>query len=340
MRRVVLVQPGRVAIEEVQRPPTGPDDCVVAVSVAAVCSLDAHAFSGRATRLALGDPQVLGHEVFGQVLTPGASGLPIGTPVAVIGTSFCGACGACARGEVLACSAFSVAAGGYAEELVVPAAWCAWRLVPVDRASDPVAACYLDSIACAVRALNVGDLSPGDRLLVRGGGFMGCLVALIGKARGAEVTVVADSERSVRTLKRLDLNRTSNAGAARNRTSGHARVLVDVTGRRGLRQLVTEQLVPGGRLVLMTGGEGAELPASDLVYSRRLSIAHSFHSDLEDRREALGFLAPLREPLHLLSRGFPLADAGRALDLVARQAEMRCHLSLFPRLAPLSLHPA
>jgi len=159
------VRPRRVALEEFDDRRAGPEDCVIRVQTAAVCSLDARSFEGRATRLALGVPPVLGHEVFGHVVEPGAAAFGRGTPVAVINSSFCGACKDCARGQVLRCTAFAIAAGGYADELVVPAAWCKWRLVPVEPASDPVAACYLDSIACAVRALKIGVLAPGDRLL-------------------------------------------------------------------------------------------------------------------------------------------------------------------------------
>jgi len=328
MRRIVLVRPGEVALEEFDGRRAGPDDCIVRVQVAAVCSLDARSFEGHATRLDLGVPPVLGHEIFGHVVEPGATGFGRGTPVAIVNSSFCGRCQDCARGQFLHCTAFAIAAGGYADELVVPAAWCKWRLVPVEPTSDPVAACYLDSIACAVRALKIGRLASGDRLLVRGGGFMGCLVALVGRAWGADVTVLAESDRSARYLSRLELEHVSHAEAARSNPSQHADIVVDVSGRRGFSQVIGSQLGTGCRLVFMTGGEGAELPTSDIVYARRLTILHSFHSDLEDRREAVQFVRPLTAALRLISTGLPLAEAGRALDLVARRAEMRCHLVL------------
>jgi len=328
MRRIVLVQPRQVVLEESDDLRTDPNDCIICVQVAAVCSLDARAFEGRATRLDLGVPPVLGHEVFGHIIEPGAAAFGRGTPVAVINSSFCEVCKNCAQGQVLRCTDFAIAAGGYADELVVPARWCGWRLVPVEPTSDPVTACYLDSIACVVRALKMGVLAPGDRLLVRGGGFMGCLAALVGRALGADVTVVAESEGSARYLSRLDLERVSHAEAARSKPSRRADVAVDVTGRPRLSELVASQLGTGGRLVLMTGGGGAELLPSDLVHARHLNIMHSFHSDLEDRRDAVRFVRPLTEALHLMSTGFPLEEAGRALDLVARRAAMRCHLVL------------
>jgi len=157
---------------------------------------------------------------------------------------------------------------------------------------------------------------------------MGCLAALVGRAWGADVTVVAESERSARYLSRLNLERSSHAEATRADPSRRADVVVDVTGRRGLSQLVASQLETGGRLVLMTGGEGAELPPGDLVHARRLDIMHSFHSDLEDRWEAVRFIPPLAEALKLMSMGLPLEEAGRALELVASRAAMRCHLVL------------
>jgi D-arabinose 1-dehydrogenase-like Zn-dependent alcohol dehydrogenase len=328
MRRIVLVRPRKVVLEEFEDLRVGPKDCIVRVQVAAVCSLDARTFEGHVTRLDLGIPPVLGHEVFGHIIEPGATALGRGTPVAIINSSFCGMCEDCACGQVLRCTAFTIAAGGFADELVVPAEWCTWRLVPVEASSDPVAACYLDSIACAVRALKIGILAPGDRLLVRGGGFMGCLAALVGRAWGADVAVVAESERSAHYLSLLDLERVTHAQATRSKPSRHADVVVDVTGRRGLVQLVAFQLRTGGRLVLMKGGEGTELPPSDLVYARHLSIMHSFHSDLEDRREAVRFVPSLTDSLHLMSKELPLEEAGRALELVVRRAAMRCHLVL------------
>ena len=54
-----------------------------------------------------------------------------------------------------------------------------WRLVHLDRDADVVAAAYLDSISCMVRAMRIATIKKGQRILVLGDGFMSQVLAKI-----------------------------------------------------------------------------------------------------------------------------------------------------------------
>src|SRR5229473_3600586 len=99
IRRVVLAHPNELSLERVPRLAPSSDDCLIRVSVVAVCSADLKTYIGGQTRLELGDPPILGHEVSGIVQQSGSCGPAVGTLVGVIGSKFCRSCTQCLRGR-------------------------------------------------------------------------------------------------------------------------------------------------------------------------------------------------------------------------------------------------
>lgn len=327
-RRVVLVGDKMVAVENSIQFYFGRDDCVVKISVATVCSLDARAYSGESTRLLLGKPPVLGHECFGHVVHPGNSGLALGTAVGVIGTFFCGSCRACQHEQPLYCSALGIVGGAFADFVVIPSNWCRWRLVPLAAHTDPVVASNVDTISCAVRALRLGRLTPGQDVLIVGGGFVGLTLGLVAQLLGARPIVVADSALSRVALARNSITHASTAEIAETRRNANTVGLAVVVNEKPrLGELLVRAVAPGGCIVVMTSK--LKSPAISLaeIYLRRLSVLSSIHSDMEDRERAAAMLPSLSKAIREISKPYMLGSVNQALsDLVGRKV-MRCHLN-------------
>src|SRR5260370_41587343 len=72
MRAAVLVEPGRIEMEERQIPTPGPGDVLIRVSSVGVCGSDTHYYRhGRVGGFVVRQPLVLGHEAAGTIVGVG-----------------------------------------------------------------------------------------------------------------------------------------------------------------------------------------------------------------------------------------------------------------------------
>jgi threonine dehydrogenase-like Zn-dependent dehydrogenase len=326
MRQIVMRHPGEVELVEVDPIRPSPADYLVEVEAAAVCSLDARCFLGARTRLDLGVPAILGHEVCGRVVQSPATSPLRGTRVAVIGTLFCRTCRACVYGRFIECENLKISANGYSELLLVPAQWCDWRLVPLAEDVVPRAGAFTDSLSCILRALRLADLPAGSRLAVCGGGFMACLLAVAARAwKDLHVVMISDGDLGDSVLHEYGIERYAWDQLARNDDllrPGFA-AIVDLSGRKEFATLCERGLAHGGRIVLMTGHGNAVLPPAATVYKQRASILTSCHCDLDDRALAAQLIGVFQKAILSMSVEFPLAAAGEALRAVASQQVLR-----------------
>jgi propanol-preferring alcohol dehydrogenase len=183
---------GELRAVEQPRPDPAPDEVLVAVTVCGVCRTDLHVRDGDLPRRR--SPVVPGHEVVGTVAAAGASvsRFAVGDRVGVAWLRHtCGSCRFCRRGRENLCprSRFTGwdADGGYAEQLVVPAAF-AYEL-PAGL-PDEQAAPLLCAGIIGYRALRRANLPPGGRLGLYGFGASAHLTAQVALAEGAEVHVL------------------------------------------------------------------------------------------------------------------------------------------------------
>lgn len=201
MRAVVFVGNGEVSVESVTHPAIAdPGDAVVRVRRAAVCGTDLHTVA-HAEHVPRGT--VLGHEFAGDVVEvgPAVTGHRVGDRVVGADFTACGRCWWCRRGDHWECAdrrffgtgaAFGPALAGAQAELVrVPFADTVLRPVPADVDLD--AAVFLgDTLATGYAAVRRCGLTPGDTVVVIGGGPVGQLTSLAAQACGAGIVVVVE----------------------------------------------------------------------------------------------------------------------------------------------------
>jgi putative PIG3 family NAD(P)H quinone oxidoreductase len=164
--------------------------------------------------------------------------------------------------------------GGYAEQVVVPAA----QVLPIPRGVELVDAAGLPEVACTVwsNVVSLAGLSGGETLLVHGGGSgIGTFAIQLGRALGATVMTTARPQKHehLRELgAHVTIDYTSEDFVARIReaTTGRgANVILDIMGGSYLARNI-ESLAVNGRLVIigMQGGRGAELDIAALLAKR------------------------------------------------------------------------
>ena len=220
--------PGTVDVREVEPPPG--DGVRVKVVSAGICGSDLHL-------VALGLPAVtVGHEIAGM--------LDDGTAVAIEPLAACGECDGCRAGHEQRCREvlqrfYGLALdGGMADEILV-APRC---VVALPEAIEPTDASLVEPLAIAVHGLNRAGVTPGERVLIIGGGSIGLHALVVARHRGVAADLVA------RHGHQLDAGEALGAGTV---PGDDYDVVIDAAGTQSSIEEAIRRLRPGGRVLLL-----------------------------------------------------------------------------------------
>lgn len=262
MRAIVVEKPGdedAMRLAEVASPSLGEGDLRIRVAAAAVNRADLLQRQGLYPP-PRGSSPILGLECAGTVAEVGA-----------------GVSGWRAGERVMAL----LAGGGYAEEVVVPAA-CAMK-VPERLSLEEAAAVPEVFLTVFLNVFQLGALPDAGWALVHGGGSgIGTAAIQMVKVAGGRIVVTAGSDAKCRQCLALGADvavnyRTGDFAAEAKAASGGAGVdvVLDSIGAPYLTKNLAS-LAVGGRLVLigLMGGAKAEIGLGELLV-RRLSIVGS-----------------------------------------------------------------
>ena len=257
MRAFVISGPGQAAVRDIEPPEPGPGQVVVDVERAGVCGTDVEFFTGHMVYLRTGEaryPVRIGHEWCGVVTRAGdeASAAWLGQRVTGDTMLGCGHCDRCRNGRQHLCAdRFEIGIrggwpGALAEQLLVPAS----ALLPLPDRIGATAGALVEPGGNALRAVRAAQISPGQastgqRLLVMGPGTIGLLAALIARARGAEVHLLGQDDRSLRFARSLGFGQAWVRGTLPRVPFD---VVIDASTGVELPALAAELVEPGGRI--------------------------------------------------------------------------------------------
>lgn len=313
MRAALSKTAREVELTDVPDPVPGPGEVVCRVLACGVCKSDV--LDWYVERKV---PTVLGHELAGEVESVGAGveGVRAGDLVCVHHHVPCGECRRCRRGRETLCERFRASGldpGGFAERVRVPAELVG-ELLALD-GLDPLAATFVEPLACVLRSQARAGLRPGDSLLVVGAGANGLLQVAAARARAVEAVWVREPRPERRAL--------AEAWGAEH----HGNELVDVamvcTPEPAAITSAAQWVAPGGVLCLYAPpGPGTALGVDgEMLFMRELTVTASYSAAAGDMHEALALLRAGRiDPLPLVSHRLGLEETGRALEL-ARSGE-------------------
>lgn len=191
MKAVKIAGPKCLKVEETPTPKPDGSNVVVKVAKVGICGSDLHIWE-KGERVGL----IMGHEFAGIVADPGSrDDLKVGDRVTVIPLNPCGECLTCKDPRFHMCmnglqrgSPGVTSAGAYAEYFASRPDMV--RKLP-DTAND-IEAVMIEPAAGALHAVGLAQISPGEKVLIIGGGVIGMLCAVWARIHGASYIAITE----------------------------------------------------------------------------------------------------------------------------------------------------
>jgi 2-desacetyl-2-hydroxyethyl bacteriochlorophyllide A dehydrogenase len=279
----------------------------IRVSHCGICGTDLHIFHGKMDqRVRL--PQVIGHEMSGVVerMGGGVEGWAIGERVTVRPLDYCGECPACKAGHVHICHRLKfigIDSPGAMQGLwTVPAGTLHRLPAEVSFAQGAL----IEPLAVACHDVRLGEVKPGEFVLVQGSGPIGALVALVAKSAGARVAISEVNPFRLKLAQEVGLEAINPAEMDLvefvNRQTGGAGadVVFEVSGSAAGAAAMTGLPRTRGRIVIV--GIHTEAPKVDLFrfFWRELKLIGARVYEAEDFDRAIELAASGELPLDRL----------------------------------------
>lgn len=192
MRALLMVEPGRLEMEEIPVPEVAPGWALIRVVASSAGLFHSQMVKGMLDTK--GYPRILGHEIVGEVVEARSpASPPPGTLVVADAVVGCGVCEWCIRGDESVCPWMRHLGidldGGFTEFATLPEA----NIFPLASDIDLRESVMLSSaLPCAVHSVRRAGVKSGDRVVVSGAGSIGFSVCQVARAFGATTIVAAD----------------------------------------------------------------------------------------------------------------------------------------------------
>ena len=334
MKAALFQGPGNLSVIDVETPTPSADELKIRVESCATCGTDAKIFYHSHPRLE--PPQIIGHEIAGEIIEVGAhtSGYTVGQRVQIIAAIPCEECWACKAGKQGICinqtSMGYQFAGGFAEEMIVPQSVIkadGVNTIPDGLSFDE--ASVAEPLACALNAQRLIHVGKGDTVLVMGAGPIGCLHIRLARALGATKVMLADinggrlelSANAVQPDRAIDMSTENLEEIVWAETGGIGPSVIITAAPSGQAQEQAISLVaPGGR-VSFFGGLPKNKPViqldSNVVHYKELILGGANGSSPAQNKEALELIASGAVPVaDLITHRLPLSQVEDAINAV------------------------
>jgi L-iditol 2-dehydrogenase len=318
MRSAVLIEPGRIEMEERPIPTPGAGDVLVRVASVGVCGSDTHYYRhGRIGNFVVEQPLVLGHEAAGTIVGVGAGvdASRIGERVSIEPQRPDPDTEETRRGHYNLCPHMRFYGtppvdGAFCDYVTIGAGYA--HRVPDSVSDDAAALC--EPLSVGIAAVRKAGLHGGSRVLITGAGPIGIVLTQLARAYGATDIVVSDPD-GARRAQAEDFGAT----AVLNPTAepiGELGVdaFIDASGAPSAVVDGIRAVRPAGTVVLVgSGAASMELP-TQLIQNRELVLTGVFRY-ANTWPTAIALVESGRVDLDaMVTAHFPLEKAADALD--------------------------
>ncbi|MBK8447482.1 MAG: alcohol dehydrogenase catalytic domain-containing protein [Micropruina sp.] len=330
MRALVLVEPGRIELQQRPDPRPGPGEVLLKVEATTLCGTDLRIISGAKTA-GVRQGVIMGHEIAGRIaaLGEGVSGYEVGQQAAPSIVISCNHCRVCLLGLEHLCENLRLIGyeidGGLADYCLIPAqAVAQGNLVTTRTEVNPTHLALAEPLSCCINAANQYRVQPGDVVAVLGAGPIGLLHLQLAQASGASQVIVSNRSVARRApaaaLGAVAVGPDEVQQAVLEATGGlGADVVVVCIGEPALASVALDLARPGGRVSYFAGfpkGSTAEVDVN-LLHYKELEVTGGSNARRRDVRAAVRLL----ESGHLnadaiVTHTFALDDAPAAYDAV------------------------
>jgi L-iditol 2-dehydrogenase len=330
MIQVVLTQPEKIEIREVERPQPGAGEVLLEIKKIGICGSDIHAYYGKHPYISC--PIVQGHEFSARIveLGDGVIEFGIGDRVTAMPQITCGHCYQCQHGDYHICENLRVigcqADGAAQEYLTVPEK----LVIKLLDSIDYDAGAMIEPLAVGVHAVRRLSEIKGRNILILGAGPIGNLAAQAAKALGANLVMIPDISDI-----RLDIARKCGIDfAVNNNRQDLAKEIKDRFGETkadaifecvGIEQTISLaiSLARKGSEIIVVGVFGHKpLVNFGLIQDRELRVIGSLMYKKADYETAIDLIQSGKVQLDpLISRHFPLREYAQAYKYIENNRE-------------------
>ena len=329
MLAYTYVAPGHFALMEKPKPALLEErDALVRVTLSSICTSDLHIKHGSVPRAVPGI--TVGHEMVGVVeeTGPAVKNLRPGDRVAVNVETFCGTCFFCRHGWVNNCTdpngGWALGCridGGQAEYVRVPYADQGLTKIP-DSVTDAQALFAGDILATGYWAADIGEISPGDTVLILGAGPTGiCTLQCVLLKEPGQV-VVCEKDPARRAFVETHYPGVTVVGpeevkeAVRLRsTHGGADVVLEVAGGEDTFRLAWQCARPNAVVVVVALYDQPQVLPLPEMYGKNLTFKTGGVDGCRCA-EILDLIAAGKlDTTALITHTYPLRDIQAAYDL-------------------------
>ncbi len=338
--RKLKSEPGLWFCDQVEIPPIGNRDVLVAVTHAGICGTDRHIYEWdrwSQSRIKVGI--TTGHEFVGNIVKLGSDvdRFPIGQRVSAEGHIFCGKCKQCRSGNGHICRNVEIIGidrdGCFAQFVAIPEQ----NIWPVDERIPNEIAAVFDPLGNAVHTVMAANVS-GKSVLITGVGIIGLMAVTVARAAGAGKILVTDID-----VHRLEVAKQLGADVAylatdeswpeqaRQATNDHGpEVLLEMSGNRHAIRQGFAALADGGTAAFL-GIPGDEISinlADDIIFKGATVLGINGRRIFETWFQMESFLLSGRlnlEPIitHVIDMehfedGFRMMQSGEAIKVVLK----------------------
>ena len=334
MKAALYSGPQDLKIIDVPTPVAGENEILIRVHSCATCGTDAKIFNHGHPRLK--PPQIIGHEIAGEIVTVGASvdGYAVGDRVQVIAAIPCGTCWLCTSGRMTICgNQLSMGyqfPGGFAEYMVIPHEVIrvnGVNKIPANISYDEAA--VTEPLACVLNAQRILDVKKGDTVLVMGAGPIGCLHVRVARALGADEVFLADinggrlkkSADVVKPDAAFDMSQVKLEEAILSVTDGHGpSIIITAAPAAKAQEQAISMVAPGGK-VSFFGGLPKDAPFiqcdANIVHYKEVTLYGANGSSPQQNLDALNLIASGKvQVADLITHKVALDNVQDAIDAV------------------------
>jgi L-iditol 2-dehydrogenase len=286
----LLLEPGRIALREIETPEPSGGELLIKVRAALTCGTDLKAFLRGHPLIAMPGP--FGHEYSGVVAARGRGvrRFKEGDEVMGVHTAPCLKCGFCRKRLYNLCSEImgTKAMGAFGEYLLLPGHVVRRNVFKKPPGLSFREAALIEPLSCVVHGIGPLGIKPGDTALVIGAGPIGLLHVVLLRERKAAVAVTDINAVRLKAARDLGAG-TFDAGRA---PMGFDHVF-ECTGKPEVWESAVGLLRRGGTLTLFGGCPGGTSVTYDTyrLHYDEITLRGVFHYTPSDVRRAYGLLA-------------------------------------------------
>lgn len=354
MQAVVCYAPHDYRLERVPVPQVGPGEVLIRVTATGVCASDVKTSVG-APRIWGDDqfpayittPVIPGHEFVGEVveLGPGAGerhGLALGDQAISENIIPCGECRYCRRGQYWMCQVHNIygfkrgiVEGSWAEYMKFPAAAHNFR-VPASIPADQAA--LIEPLACAIHAVERGEIALGDVVVIAGMGPIGLCMLQVAKLRSPGLLVALDAKpdrvakaKALGADLAIDVTQEDAVARVVGLTAGYGcDVYIEATGHPSAVNQGLKMIRKLGTFVEFSVMAAPSAVDWSIIGDQKELNIHGAHLGPYSYPLAIDAIASGKVNVRaLISHRYPLTEFAAALE-TAHAAEGSCKVLLFP----------